>query len=420
MLLNALAAAFAVPAVVLLLIALYLATLTALAVLARVTGRPRPPAPPAAHRRFAVLVPAHNEELLIGRLLRSLGDQDYPPEQYDVHVVADNCTDETATRARWLGATVHERTDPARRSKGHALRWLLERVQALDEGYRAYVVLDADSVVARNFLRAMDARLAAGSQVVQAHYSVLNAGASSLATLRYAALAAIHYVRPLGRSVLGLSCGLKGNGMAFAAPVLERYSWSWFTLAEDVEFHLALVRDGLRVDFAPETTVLADMPATLGQAASQNARWERGRLDLVRRHVPGLLAQGVATRSALRLDAAVEQLIPPLSLPVVAGCLCLAAGVLLGQPWLAVAAALGLAGQVGHLLAGLALVGAPARTYLALAYAPAYVLWKAWIYVRALAAGGTAPWVRTARTAPAGAAGAVPAAAGPHGPLRPS
>src|ERR1051325_5742949 len=119
----------------------------------------------------------------------------------------------------------------------------------------------------------MDARLSSGSQVIQAYYSVLNAAASPLATLRYIALAAIHYLRPLGRSVLHLSIGLKGNGMCFSAPVLERFGWNWFTLAEDVEFRLALVRAGLRVDFAPDTWVLANMPVTLDQAASQNARW---------------------------------------------------------------------------------------------------------------------------------------------------
>jgi cellulose synthase/poly-beta-1,6-N-acetylglucosamine synthase-like glycosyltransferase len=377
----------------LLLIAGYLAFLTAAAGFARRRG---PPAAPG-RRRFAVLVPAHDEELLIGRLLRNLRQLDYPEDGFDVHVVADNCSDETATRARWLGAQVHERTDRTAQSKGHALRWLLQRVVALEEGYDAYVVLDADSVVDRNFLRAMDARLESGSQVVQAYYGVLNASASPVAGLRYAALAAIHYVRPLGRSALGLSCGLKGNGMCFAAGVLERFSWSWFALAEDVEFHLALVKEGIRVDFAPETTVLADMPVTFGQAASQNARWERGRLELMRRHVPDLLWRGLVRRSPLRLDAAVEQLIPPLSVPFALGCVCLAAGLLLRQPLLALLAALGLAGQVVHLLVGLLMVGAPPRTYLALVYAPAYVLWKVWLYLRAMAGGGSAPWVRTAR-----------------------
>src|SRR3712207_8306740 len=116
----------------------------------------------------------------------------------------------------------------------------------------------------------MDARLEAGSFVVQAYYSVLNADGSALAGLRYAALAALHYLRPLGRSALGLSCGLKGNGMCFAREVLDRFSWRWYTLAEDVEFHLALVKEGIRVDFAPAATVLADMPVTFAQARSQN------------------------------------------------------------------------------------------------------------------------------------------------------
>src|SRR5436190_682638 len=109
--------------------------------------------------------------------------------------------------------------------------------------------------------------------------------------------------------------GSMSVSMIWSAPVLERFAWNWFTLAEDVEFHLALVRAGVRVDFAPETTVLADMPVTLAQAASQNQRWERGRLQLLRSHVPALLLDGVRMRSWLRVDAAVEQLMPPLSVP---------------------------------------------------------------------------------------------------------
>ena len=168
------------------------------------------------------MIPAHDEELVILRLLRSLDAVDYPRDRYDVCVVADNCTDATADIARTFGARVFERTDEVERAKGFALRWLLGQIAG--ERYDAFVVLDADSVVEPNLLRAFDARLAAGSQVIQAYYSVLNADASAVAGLRYAALAALHFVRPLGRSVLGLSVGLKGNGMCFAAPVLEQFA----------------------------------------------------------------------------------------------------------------------------------------------------------------------------------------------------
>jgi cellulose synthase/poly-beta-1,6-N-acetylglucosamine synthase-like glycosyltransferase len=361
----------------------------------------RRPAPAEAkgERRFAILVPAHNEELVIERLLRSLDDLQYARDRYDVCVVADNCTDRTAVIARRWGARVYERLSSDERAKGFAVRWLLTRLRTEGRRYDAFVVLDADTVVQPNLLTAFDARLQAGSQVVQAYYSVLNAQASAVAGLRYAALAALHYVRPLGRAALGLSCGLKGNGMCFDAPVLERFAWNWFTLAEDVEFHLALVSTGVRVDFAWETTVLADMPVTLAQARTQNERWERGRLQLAGSRVPRLLLDGIRTHSWLRIDAALEQLIPPLSVPVALGGVLLVVSALL-QAWpAAVLAAAALLAQLAYLAAGLILVRAPRSAYAALASAPVYVAWKLWLYARSILTARASTWVRTARVA---------------------
>jgi cellulose synthase/poly-beta-1,6-N-acetylglucosamine synthase-like glycosyltransferase len=355
----------------------------------------RVPAPGPAQRRFAVLIPAHDEELVILRLLRSLDALDYPRDRFDVCVVADNCTDGTADIARTFGARVYERVDDVERAKGFALRWLLKQLAA--DAYDAFVVLDADSVVEPNLLRAFDARLAAGWRVIQAYYSVLNAQASAVAGLRYAALAALHYVRPLGRSALGLSVGLKGNGMCFSAPVLEQFAWNWFTLAEDVEFHLALVRAGVRVDFAWETCVRADMPVTLAQATTQNQRWEGGRLQLLRTHVPRLVVDGIRRLSPMRLDAAIEQVIPPLSVPFVLGGLCFVLALAVGSIPAALLAALSVLGQMLYLAAGLVLVRAPLSAYLALGSAPVYIAWKVGLYARALLNARAQSWIRTAR-----------------------
>ncbi|MDQ6671976.1 MAG: glycosyltransferase family 2 protein [Chloroflexota bacterium] len=382
-------------AVPLSLLTLYLLVLTAAAIVARRSVVSAPGA--GAWHRFAILVPAHNEEELIGRLLASLKELDYPSDLYEVCVVADNCDDATASIARSMGARVYERTDREHKAKGFALRWLLEQLHREQRTYDAFVMLDADSLVSTNFLSSMDARLTGGSQVIQAYYSVYNSGASAVAGLRFAALAAIHYVRPLGRSLFGLSCGLKGNGMCFAAPVVERFGWRWFTLAEDVEFHLALVRSGLRVQFAPEAIVQADMPVTLAQAASQNERWERGRLQLLSEYVPGLVLDGLRRRSLVQLDAAAEQLIPPLSVPFALSGVCLAASIALGAADLGVIAVLNLLGQMAYLVAGLVLVRAPVRTYVALSAAPVYIAWKLGLYVRAFLSRRTTSWVRTAR-----------------------
>jgi cellulose synthase/poly-beta-1,6-N-acetylglucosamine synthase-like glycosyltransferase len=390
----------AVPALVLSIVAAGLALLSAYLVfltLAAFFARPALAPAGSARRKFAVLVPAHNEELTIGRLLRSLAELDYPSASYKVCVVADNCSDRTAEIATALGARVYERFSEDKRAKGFALRWLLERLAAEGRTYDAFVVLDADTVVQPDLLRRFDARLEAGSQVIQVYYTVLNAHASAVAGLRFAALSALHYLRPLGRAALGLSCGLKGNGMCFSAQVLERFAWRWYTLAEDVEFHLALVREGIRVDFAWETSVLADMPVTLEQARTQNARWEQGRLQLLRTHVPRLILDGLRQRSLVKLDAAFEQLIPPLSVPVVLAGLCLVASLVLGAGWAAVLAGASLAGQVVYLAAGLALVRAPWRAYVALSSAPVYIAWKFGLYAQALLSARASAWIRTAR-----------------------
>jgi cellulose synthase/poly-beta-1,6-N-acetylglucosamine synthase-like glycosyltransferase len=358
----------------------------------------RPPIPPraAALRRFAVLVPAHDEERVIERLLASLRAQRYAADRFSMFVVADNCTDATAAIARAGGAIVHERIDLASRAKGHALRWLLERVRAAGP-WDAYVVFDADSVASPDFLAQMDARLEAGSHAVQAHYAVLNAAASPVAALREAALASLHYLRPLGRSALGLSCGLKGNGMCFEAATLDRMGWTSAGLAEDVELHHTLVRAGVRVDFAPEALVRADMPATLDEAQSQNLRWEAGRLSAARHDVLPLLRQGLVERDPVQVDAAVEQLIPPLSVAIGVSGACAAIAAVVGAPLAAGLAGFATVGLAAHVVAGLIAVGAPARTYLALLRAPSYIVWKLALYAKALVAPAGSPWIRTQR-----------------------
>ena len=80
-----------------------------------------------AGTRFAVLIAARNEELVIGPLINSLLEQEYPAELYDIYVIPNNCTDNTALAARQFGAEVLECTVPVR-SKGEVLRFAEEQL----------------------------------------------------------------------------------------------------------------------------------------------------------------------------------------------------------------------------------------------------------------------------------------------------
>ena len=373
---------------------LYTAGLTAAAAVAR--PRTRPPAPPAKpSSRFAILVPAHNEETVIERLLQSMHDLDYPADLLDIYVIADNCEDDTEALAQAAGARVLSRRDPERHGKGHALRWALQAI-ALAE-YDAVVMVDADSVVDQEFLRAMDARLAAGAQAVQGYYGVLDAR-STPSALRSASFALMHYVRPLGKSLFGGSCGLKGNGMAFSSTLLAEVGWRSFSVAEDAEQHIRLIEEGVVVEFAPEAKVWADMPSSLAGARSQNLRWEEGRWKVARHSSLSLLWRGLRRRSLVMVDAAVEPLIPPLSVVAALSVLAGLAGLFLGSTALLVAGGGSLAGLGAHVVGGLLLARAPLIVWRSLLVAPLYLIWKVALYVQALLGVGGGKWVRTPRS----------------------
>ncbi len=347
--------------------------------------------------RFVVLIPAHNEEQLLPRLLASIGACDYPSELYETFVVADNCTDGTAEVARKSGATVFERHDTVRRGKGYALRWLFDRIEESGRGYDACVLLDADSEISRNFLQAVNARLSRGSVAVQAYYTVSSESETLAVGLRRIALALKHYARPLGRRLFGLSCGLYGTGMAFRRQVVRQVPWDSFTLAEDIEQFLKLIERGVVVDFAHEAVVQAYMPASFKAARQQNLRWEKGRLAIACRVGVPLAWRGLVRRSPVMFDAAVEQLIPPISLLFIGGLGVLVVTLLWGGTVSTAVSVSALGCLAGHVVFGLASAPVPLRTYRFLLGVPAYALWKLTVYLDALRSRNTA-WVKTRRT----------------------
>lgn len=353
--------------------------------------------------RFAILIPAHNEATVIEAALANITGIDYPSGLFTPIVIADNCTDETAMLAQRAGAVVYERRDNEQQAKGFALRWMIERLLAENAAYDAYVIVDADSQLSPTFLHRMAETLAAGAQVAQGQYRVHNGDDGWTAGLRAVAFALFNHLRPLGRSYLGWSAGLKGNGMCFRREVFAKLGWESYSLAEDAEYHLRLIDAGIRVVYVPEAIVSTEMPTSLRQAQSQQTRWERGRIDLIRACFGPLLRGFMRDGDLARLDVAMEIILPPLSL--VAGLTSLyvvLAAVLAWWPGIMLASALSVALGI-HIVIGAGLARLSRRAYFSLLRAPLFIAWKCWIYLAALGGavlrrGGKA-WVRTERVA---------------------
>lgn len=350
---------------------------------------------------FAILVPAHNEELMIGSLLKSLASLEYPVNKYSVYVVADNCSDNTAIIARRkTGVHVYERSDLLKRGKGYALNWLLQQLEEKRLLHDAYIVLDADSVVQPGFLRAMAKGVQQGAQALQARYTVLNPLESPTTVIRWIALTLMCHVRPLGRNGLGASSTLTGNGMCFTRLLLTKFPWQAHSLTEDYEYYLTLVEQGVQIRYVPESVVCSSMPTNFAHMRSQDIRWEvAGTGNTVLPTLLRLFKAGIQSHDFAPIEAIAELLTPPLSV-LVCGSLCaVLLSILLWSPVGFFVSLLLVCSLFFYVSTALLLLRPPLQAYKALLYIPAFVLWKVWVYfVLVRSKEHTSAWIRTERT----------------------
>jgi cellulose synthase/poly-beta-1,6-N-acetylglucosamine synthase-like glycosyltransferase len=340
---------------------------------------------------LAVVIPAHNEELLVARCVRSLRESAPGSPAVRILVVAHNCSDSTADKARAAGAEVLVYNDPAACGKGFALSHGFS--EALAGRSQAVLVIDADSVVSTNLIPAVQATLAAGAEAVQCRYEMESSTKKPSSRLAALALRGFNVIRPRGRERLGLSAGIFGNGFALTRTILSEVPYGAFSVVEDLEYHLTLVMKKKRVRFLEGTLVSATLPASREGETVQRSRWEGGRFHAAR--VWALPLAGQVLRGRLRLA---EPLLDVACLPMAYGVFALLLAACIPVPAIRVYALASLMVVAGHVVAAAAAGPDFLKTLGLLATAPVYIVWKLRLLPSIVRGSrGKAAWVRTHR-----------------------
>ena len=234
--------------------------------------------------KFMAIIPAHNEEKVVGNLIESLKQQNYPKELYDIYVIADNCTDSTAKVAKEAGAIVCERFDPDHKTKGYALQWFLKQKIEENADYDAFFVFDADNIVDKNFIVNMNKKLCQGEDVVQGYRDIKNP-TDNWITAGYALFYwTMHRLYHLARYNIGLSPLLNGTGFMVRFDVVKPNGWETETLTEDIEFSLKRIIQGKKLGWATDAIVYDEQPTSFKQSWSQRSRWTVGHMQCIKRY----------------------------------------------------------------------------------------------------------------------------------------
>ncbi len=248
--------------------------------------KPKPHTEETLHR-YAVLIAARNEENVIANLIASIKAQDYPAELIDTYVIADNCTDRTAEIARETGAIVYERFNNDEVGKGYALNFLLDKLenQHSAKHYDAYIVFDADNLLASNYITEMNKTFSDGGEIITSYRNTKNYGDNWIsAGYGLWFLKDSQYLN-YPRSLIGTSCSVAGTGFLFSDRILKKCGgWNFFLLSEDIEFSIKNILDGEKIGYCPNAIFYDEQPTEIGQSWKQRLRWAKGYIQVLHKY----------------------------------------------------------------------------------------------------------------------------------------
>lgn len=239
--------------------------------------------------KYGIVIAARNEQAVIGNLIDSINKQDYPKELYQVFVVADNCTDNTAEIARKKGAICYERHDEEHRTKGYALEFLFENI-AKDygiESYEGYFVFDADNLLKSNYISKMNDAFDSGEKIITSFRNTKNFDENWIASTY-----ALHWIRSSrinhrARSIFRVATNIQGTGFLFSNEIVKD-GWHYVSLTEDRALTVDAVAQGYEISYQDEAEFFDEQPVSLKIALRQRLRWSKGHLQAFAEKAPYL------------------------------------------------------------------------------------------------------------------------------------
>lgn len=234
--------------------------------------------PPAKKQHtYAFVIAAHNEEAVIGNLVTSILTQNYPRELMDVYVICDNCTDSTLQKAQEAGAIAWDRHDLARKGKSWALDYGFHRIlEETGDHYDAFVIFDADNIVAPDYLKVMNDAFDDGFLVLTGYRNSKNFDSSWISSAY-----AIWFMREAqylnnARTAMGTSCAISGSGWLVSSAIVRGMDgWDFHCLTEDIQFSTFCCSHGIQIGYAP-AEFFDEQPVTFKASWVQRMRWTKG------------------------------------------------------------------------------------------------------------------------------------------------
>jgi cellulose synthase/poly-beta-1,6-N-acetylglucosamine synthase-like glycosyltransferase len=218
---------------------------------------------------FAVFIPAYKEDGVIIEVARQARRQNYPTDLFDVIVIADSLLPKTLTALRDLDIQVVEVSF----EKSTKVKALNRAMSQLTKHYDSAIIIDADNVMADNYLQDMNSLYQNGSRVIQTQRKAKNSD-TSLSVLDGMSERINNFIYRQGTVTLGGCASLSGSGMMFPYDVLKDTLRPMDSIGGfDRELELKLLDLGYKVNYAKDIFVYDEKVSSSNAFQNQRKRW---------------------------------------------------------------------------------------------------------------------------------------------------
>lgn len=231
--------------------------------------------------RFAIIIPARNEEKVVGNLIDSLKKQNYPKDLYDIFVIPNNCNDKTEQIAMQKEAKVIKYTIPVK-SKGDVLRYTFNYLKS--SNYNAYIIFDADNIVHPEFLVKANDAVLDGYNIAQGYRESKNPEDSWISNCY-----SLHYwIQNIFLNKVRMNANwssfINGTGVIISKDFIEKHGYNVETMTEDIELSVQCALKKEKIAFVQEAITYDEQVTSLKDSLKQRLRWSIGTIQCLMRY----------------------------------------------------------------------------------------------------------------------------------------
>lgn len=229
-----------------------------------------------AKTKFAAVIAARNEGLVIGNLIESIKLQNYPKDLIDIIVIPNNCTDDTEEVSIQSGAKIFK-CKGIIKSKGEALSEFFDDILHTENDYDAFCIFDADNLVHGDFFSQMNNAVCDGAKIGQGYRDSKNPRDSIISSCYSIYYYIVNRFHNRARSAMKLSAMINGSGFMVKKEIIEQHNgWHTKSMTEDIEFTTLNILKGNKVEWVPEAVIFDEQPLTFEESWKQRKRWSTG------------------------------------------------------------------------------------------------------------------------------------------------